>query len=476
MPDPFTDPALARSYLASLSAHQGRPGDTSNLNPQFAIGMANAIQQARAAGMPVGLSSGFREAGQTGSAYDAGGNSSHTYGLASDISGLDGPNGKITNAWAQIAQQNGLHNPYGVGNRAEFNHWQLPSLPLEQTPQLLGQLKAAKASGNMQSVWNAFSPPGGTQTASAFANPPPAPMGPAVSAINNAAPAPGQQPMDDHSQFIRNYASQIGLNPNVALGVAGAEGLHAWGPNNPNAGSYVDRTNGQPWSFGDFQLNTRNGMGVDAMRAGINPQDPTQWQAADRFALDRMKAGGLGPWKGDQFARSWGNQPITGGQPMMAQNQQQQQVPPAPTDGPGIGSGYPTPTSPTAVASAAPAAPADAPPQNVGDWIKKAITRPPPMKDAQGNPVQGKSPLENIANAIKPPQQQQAPAAPDPQQAAAAPDPQQQLGPVQDPTAQMMGPSQQLLTAAIAAGAKPLSWSARPFGYQAGQQMGNFNG
>jgi hypothetical protein len=144
------------SYLGGLSSHPNRPGDVSNFNPLFATRLAAAIQQAHAQGLPIGIESGFREPGQTGSAYDAGGNSSHTYGLASDVNGLDGPNGKITQRWAQIAEANGLHNPYGVGNTAEYNHWQLPATPLEQQPQLLASLKAAKATGNMQNVWSAY--------------------------------------------------------------------------------------------------------------------------------------------------------------------------------------------------------------------------------------------------------------------------------------------------------------------------------
>ena len=159
------------AYLSGLSDHPNRAGDTSNFNPVFAQSLANALRQANAQGLHLGVMSGYRDPGQTGSAYDAGGNSSHTYGLASDISGLDGPNGKITNQWAQIAAANGLHNPYGVGNTAEFNHWQLPPQPLEQTPGLLNQLKTAKASGNMQNVWNAYNGAQGTAVASTIARP-----------------------------------------------------------------------------------------------------------------------------------------------------------------------------------------------------------------------------------------------------------------------------------------------------------------
>ena len=148
----------ARFYLKRLSSHPGRAGDTDNLNPEFAIRLATAIQQARAQGIPASLASGYRDENQTGSAYDARGDSSHSYGLASDIGGLDGPGGALTQRWAQIAQANGISNPYGTGNAAEFNHWQLPAQPLEQTSALLNSLKAAKATGDMNQVWAAYSP------------------------------------------------------------------------------------------------------------------------------------------------------------------------------------------------------------------------------------------------------------------------------------------------------------------------------
>jgi hypothetical protein len=285
------------AYLSSLSEHPNRPGDVSNMNPAFAGPLANALRQANAQGLKLGVMSGYRDPGQTGSAYDAGGNSSHTYGLASDISGLDGPNGTITNQWAQIAGANGLHNPYGVGNTAEFNHWQLPAQPLEQTPQLLASLKAAKATGNFQNVWNAYNGASGTGSP-AIANAP-AKINPGLTI--NSSPLAGS-----HAQFIQDYAKSIGLDPNLALGIANAEGLKAWSASNPNAASTVDVENGKPFSFGDFQLNVHPGaMGSKAIAAGVNPSDPTQWQAADKYALDQMKAGGVGPWKGDPVAAAY---------------------------------------------------------------------------------------------------------------------------------------------------------------------------
>jgi hypothetical protein len=148
----------ARAYLKSLSSHPGRAGDTDYLNPEFAIKLANSIQQARAEGIPASLFSGFRTPGQTGSTYDEEGNSSHSYGLASDIGGIGGAGSATALRWQQIAQANGLSNPYGINNAAEFNHWQLPPQPLERTPQLLSALKTAAATGDMNQVWAAYSP------------------------------------------------------------------------------------------------------------------------------------------------------------------------------------------------------------------------------------------------------------------------------------------------------------------------------
>ena len=91
------------------------------------------------------------------------------------------------------------------------------------------------------------------------------------------------------------------------------------------------------------------------------------------------------------------------------------------------------------------------------------FTRPEPTKDAQGNDVQGKSPIEKLAAAIpggKSGGQQQAG---EPQPA--------QFAPVQDPMAAMAPAAAQLYSTIQAQAAKPLSWSSRPYGYDAGLQM-----
>ena len=57
-----------RSFLNSVSEHQDRPGDTSNMNPEFATRLAAAIRQANAAGLHLGVMSGYRSDTTTGSA------------------------------------------------------------------------------------------------------------------------------------------------------------------------------------------------------------------------------------------------------------------------------------------------------------------------------------------------------------------------------------------------------------------------
>ena len=262
------------AYLSGLSAHPTRPGDTSNFNPTFATALANSIRQARAAGLNVGLESGFREPGQTGSAYDAGGNSSHTYGLASDISGLDGPNGKATQQWAQIATANGLHNPYGIGDAKEFNHWQLPEQPLEQNPQLLASLKAAKATGDFQNVWSAYNAGGGPQR--------PWTATPGTSLFTMPANAP------------------MGMRKNNPLNIKFYSGAPYEGLVGPSANTdqgdpqMVFKTPEQGWAAAYSLLNKKYGSGMttpNMIIAGKGGWTPGNTQAAANVA----KSAGIGP-------------------------------------------------------------------------------------------------------------------------------------------------------------------------------------
>ena len=268
------------AYLTSLSEHPNRPGDVSNMNPDFAARLAAALKQARDAGLPVGLMSGYRDDSTTGSAYDAGGNSSHGYGLASDISGLDGPNGKITNAWAQIAEANGLHNPYGVGNKAEFNHWQLPPQPLEQTPQLLASLKAARSSGDWNKVWAAAAPLTGGATPNVDARV----AGSSAPPYSFSLPANAPMGMGNNNPLNIKY-------------VAGAPYAGLVGPSkNTDQGDpqMVFSSPEAGWSAGYQLLGRKYGSGMttpNAIIAGKGGWTPGNTTAAANVA----KAAGIGP-------------------------------------------------------------------------------------------------------------------------------------------------------------------------------------
>lgn len=94
--------------------------------------------------------------------------------------------------------------------------------------------------------------------------------------------------------YIRQSALARGIDPDRAVRVARAEG----GLNDPVRQSEVMQPYGREESFGPFQLHMRGGLGAQAMKAGIDPRDPNQWQRGVDFALDNVKTGGWSPWMG----------------------------------------------------------------------------------------------------------------------------------------------------------------------------------
>jgi hypothetical protein len=123
----------AKMFLASVSNHPDRPGDTSNMQPEFATRMAAAIKQANAEGIPARLESGYRDPDQLlrkgdrsqAAYFDASGQSHHTDGTASDVAGIGLPGSATARRWSEIANANGLSVPYGYDNQKEWNHTEL---------------------------------------------------------------------------------------------------------------------------------------------------------------------------------------------------------------------------------------------------------------------------------------------------------------------------------------------------------------
>ena len=134
------DVASERAYLVKTA----RPGGTmmrqgpevaiSRLHPEFATRLAAAIREARGAGLPeAGIFSAYRPP-----AFGIGGfkdkfQSLHSYGLAVDMHGIGAPGSSQAQLWTRIAAKHGVACPYGVNNRAEWNHCQPTRIKMVQS-------------------------------------------------------------------------------------------------------------------------------------------------------------------------------------------------------------------------------------------------------------------------------------------------------------------------------------------------------
>jgi hypothetical protein len=250
----------------------------------------------------------------------------------------------------------------------------------------------------------------------------------------------------DYTKQIMDYAAKIGLDPQKALAIAQAEGLRAWSQSNPNAQSNViDKQGRREQSYGDFQLNMNGGMGAEALAAGIDPRDPNQRWAADKFALDKMKSGGVKPWTNpvaqDYLAH--------GG--VLASSQATED--PGPMDPSAQARGSSVNPQPPGTETAA-----ATPPEQEQNWWQKGLDKlTANQKDEQGNEKRGTSPLAKIGKDLSGGgQKTEVP----PLQFAQAP-------PLDN--GQMSGAAEQMMAASMAAYGKPLSWGSAPYGAGAGQ-------
>ncbi len=121
----------SRAYLVETATpggtmvRQGPEVAIGRLHPEFALRLARAIREAREEGLPeAGVFSAYRPP-----AYGVGGfknkyNSLHSFGLAVDMHGIGSPGSSEAKLWIRIAAKHGVVCPYGVNNRAEWNHCQ----------------------------------------------------------------------------------------------------------------------------------------------------------------------------------------------------------------------------------------------------------------------------------------------------------------------------------------------------------------
>lgn len=110
---------------------------------------------------------------------------------------------------------------------------------------------------------------------------------------------PGGNP--DVSSYIQQAAASRGIDPKIALKVAGHEGLNVFDPSKPDNGG-DERS-----SFGPFQLHyaglsksmPHSGLGDEFTKAtGLDARDPSTWQKQVDFSLDWAKNHGWSPWMG----------------------------------------------------------------------------------------------------------------------------------------------------------------------------------
>ena len=129
-----------------------------------------------------------------------------------------------------------------------------------------------------------------------------------VNAIIAEAQKTGKFPdtIAGHTAYIKMMAPKYGIDPQFAVDVAASEGLFS---KRKSQGSYVDvDAQGNPYSFWDFQLNYKRGVGTFAAKEGIDPNRPEDWMKADEFALRWIKEHGMGDWRTDAAFRRYGGQ------------------------------------------------------------------------------------------------------------------------------------------------------------------------
>jgi hypothetical protein len=140
--------AEARAYVIETATpgytmtRQGADLATERLHPEFVVRLANAIREARNAGLPfAGVFSAYRPP-----AFGVGGfsdkfNSLHTYGLAVDMNG--------------IGARNGVVCPYGPRHQAEWNHCQPTRLKIVLAANPLRDTVTAEGPSDLEDMFEA---------------------------------------------------------------------------------------------------------------------------------------------------------------------------------------------------------------------------------------------------------------------------------------------------------------------------------
>jgi hypothetical protein len=154
--------ADARAYVIETASPgytmtlQGPELAIGRLHPEFVVRLANAIREARGAGLPfAAVFSAYRPP-----AFGVGGfsdkfNSLHTYGLAVDMQGIGRSGSPEAELWHEIAAKNGVVCPYGPHDRAEWNHCQPTSVKMILAQNPLRETVSAAGPFDLESMFEA---------------------------------------------------------------------------------------------------------------------------------------------------------------------------------------------------------------------------------------------------------------------------------------------------------------------------------
>ena len=129
--------AEARAYVIQTASPgytmtlQGAELAIGRLHPEFVVRLANAIREARSAGLSfAGVFSAYRPPAFGIGAFSDKFNSLHSYGLAVDVQGIGRPGSPEAQLWHEIAARNGVICPYGPHDQSEWNHCQPSSVKI----------------------------------------------------------------------------------------------------------------------------------------------------------------------------------------------------------------------------------------------------------------------------------------------------------------------------------------------------------
>src|SRR5258708_36373973 len=138
------------------------PGDTmrrqgvsvaiDRLHPGFAVKLAEAVKRARDERLAeAGIFSAYRPPAFCIGGFKDKFDSLHSYGLATDITGIGGPGSVSAHRWHQIVLDVGLYLPYGPDHRVEFNHPQF--IPVKIAPRELRETITADGPIDLRPIW-----------------------------------------------------------------------------------------------------------------------------------------------------------------------------------------------------------------------------------------------------------------------------------------------------------------------------------